>query len=869
MAANSDEVLEKLFNAAPLPMMLCSFPEGEVRRSNTRANELFLAGRSIKVGSIIGEDVWSAFSNKLRGGGFIDDYEVLLNTAYGESFYGVLSGQLIKVGDEKCILIGASDITDRKHAEDTMLRFFDGAPMVMILARIYDGMILRVNRRASELFDSSDAEHKRYLDGIMGLVAKTIFIDRLGGGGFLDNFEAELTTAYGEKFWANLSGQVMEIDEIRSVLIGVSDISDRKRGEDELRAAKDEAERATKSKSLFLATMSHEIRTPMNGVLGMLDLLSTTALTVEQDEMVRIIGDSASTLLTIIDDILDVSKIEAGKMHLERVSTKLSELLESTLDLVAARARDKDIEMAWLLDADVPDFIFGDPVRLRQILLNLLGNAVKFTQHGHVALKASLTGQDGSFISVRFEVEDTGIGLTEEQQARLFQPFSQADDSTTRRFGGTGLGLSICRRLVSMMGGDIGVTSRENSGSTFWFEVPLETAPQSQTSENDFNGITVLVMDNALVSRKCISGILQRHGAQIVQVDSPDDLEQILAGPIRFDLGLIDEKLQTPAILSALRRRLDSSRIIGLTRSVVPNGNLELLSKPIHSPHMLRVLNVVLGRLSSLDEMAASRSQQAIAPPSMEHALETGQLILVAEDNRTNQLVIGKQLTRLGYAFEIVNDGEEAWDALHHKKYGLLLTDCFMPRLDGYLLTGRIRQHEAQSGKAHHLPIIALTASALRDDADKCLRSGMDDYLSKPIALDRLSKTLSKWMTQAVPETKDGPCPIDLAKLTEILGDDDPALHAEILSFFAECFTELQQRIDAALGTKNRAELRNSAHSAKGAAQNAGATLLAASLYTLEHQALKGKMPQLQTLSKTIKEQFAAVQKFISTLSPS
>lgn len=876
MTANSDELLEKLFNAAPLPMMLCSFPEGIVLRSNTRANELFLAGRSIKVGTIIGDNVWSAFSNQLRGGGFIDDYEALLNTAYGESFYGVLSGQLINVGDKKCILIGASDITDRKHAEETMLRFFDGAPMVMILARICDGMILRVNRRASELFDPSDADNTRYLDGIMGLVAKTIFIDRLGGGGFLDNFEAELTTAYGEKFWANLSGQVMEIDEVRSVLIGVSDISDRKRAEDELRAAKDEAERATKSKSLFLATMSHEIRTPMNGVLGMLDLLSTTPLTVEQDEMVRVIGDSASTLLTIIDDILDVSKIEAGKMNLERVSTKLSELLEGTLDLVAARARDKDIEMAWLLDSNIPEFIFGDPVRLRQILLNLLGNAVKFTQQGHVALKASLTGQDGDFISVRFEVEDSGIGLTDEQQARLFQPFSQADDSTTRRFGGTGLGLSICRRLVSMMGGNIGVISRESFGSTFWFEIPLETAPQNQTAVTDFAGITVLVINDAQITRLCISGILHRHGAQTVQVESLDDLKRILAEPTRFDIVLIDEKLQTSATLSALLHRVNPTRIISLTRSTVPNDDIYKLSKPIHSNHMLRMLNVVLGRLSGLDEMAAPRSQDALPPPSIQQAQEEGRLILVAEDNRTNQLVIGKQLTRLGYAFEIVNDGEEAWDALQHKNYGLLLTDCFMPRLDGYLLTGRIRQHEAQCGTSPHLPIVALTASALRDDADKCLRAGMDDYLSKPIAIERLRKTMDKWMPQAKqtegvapppPSQSDaGPCPVDLAKLTEILGDDDPALHAEILGFFIECFDELQQKINIALGSENRIELRNAAHAAKGAAQNAGTTLLGATLYTLEHQALDGEMPDLRLLSEQIKDQFAAVQSFVSTL---
>ena len=905
MQTGTEDILEKLFDAAPMPMLLCSFPDGEVRRSNARANELFVAGRSLNVRSIIGPQIWQEFASRLQGGGFIDDYEVLLNTAYGESFYSVLSGQLIRVGEERCILIGASDITDRKRAQETMLRFFDSAPLVMILARISDGRILRVNRRASELFDPGDVDENRYLDGVMGIVARTIFVDRLGGGGFVDNFEAEMTTDYGEKFWANLSGQVMEVDEVRSVLIGVSDISDRKLSEDELRAAKDEAERATKAKSLFLATMSHEIRTPMNGVLGMLDLLATTPLSVEQDEMVRVIGDSASTLLTIIDDILDVSKIEAGKMHIERVSTRLSELLESTLDLVSARAREKGIEMAWLLDVNIPEFVFGDPVRLRQILLNLLGNAVKFTPRGFVALKGILTGRDGRFISVRFEVEDSGIGLTDEQQQRLFQPFSQADDSTTRRFGGTGLGLSICRRLVSMMGGDIGVTSVDNKGSTFWFEVPLETATKTPITVQELGETTVLVMDDVEVSRLSIAGILIRHGATVIEVGSPGELRAVLASDAHFDLALVDEEMLNKTALGKLQKRLPRNRILSLTKAIVPNGDDTRISKPVHSPHLLRVLNVLLGRVSGFDDRVVSVPRNAIHPPSVQEALDKGCLLLVAEDNRTNQLVISKQLTRLGYAFEMVDDGEQAWDALQQKNYALLLTDCFMPRLDGYLLTGRIRQNESAAGDDRHLPIVALTASALRDDAEKCLRSGMDDYLSKPIAIEKLSRALKKWLPHATPpqqdedaaepaepvaETAPGPAPdaeprrdvppmvqpslppaseenaIDLEQLSAILGDNDRALHAEVLEFFTDCFVELHDRINMALETQDRLELRNAAHAAKGAAQNAAAQVLGATLLRMEKRALEADISELKSLSEDIRIHFNAVQKFVGTL---
>ena len=892
-------LLGVMFQSAPLPMLLCGFPDGEVLMSNRRADELFVMARPLHVDAIIGQQVWSDFTERLRGGGFIDDYEVLLETAYGQSFYSVLSGQLIKFGGATCILIGASDITDRKRAEEMMMKFFDSAPMVMILARIADGQILQVNRRASELFDPGDGSDRRYLDHSMGIVARTIFIDRLGGGGFIDNFEAELTTDYGEKFWANLSGQVMDVEGERCVLIGVSDISDRKLSEDELRAAKDEAERATKSKSLFLATMSHEIRTPMNGVLGMLDLLSATTLTVEQDEMVRVIGDSASTLLTIIDDILDVSKIEAGKLHIERVSTRLSELLESTLDLVSSRARAKGIEMAWLLDAEIPEFVFGDPVRLRQILLNLLGNAVKFTLRGYVALKATLTGSDGRFISVRFDVEDSGIGLTEEQRNKLFQPFAQADDSTTRRFGGTGLGLSICRRLVSMMGGDIGVTSQEGKGSVFWFEVPLETAETVPTNTMRLDGVSVLVVEDMDVTKRSIHAILSRHGATVLEARSAREMVVALSDSQSLDIALVDEDLLTPAVNSKLMNRLPAERILRLTNGVVPNGDHTKISKPVHSQHLLRVINYVTGRTKDIYEKVSSVSKAAITPLSVDDALAAGQLILVAEDNRTNQLVISKQLTRLGYAFETVADGEEAWKALQVKDYGLLLTDCHMPELDGYLLTGRIREAEILSGK--RLPIIALTASALRDDAEKCLRCGMDDYLSKPIVIERLSQTLKRWMPKsklgggededvaekldavsvepedalseikaeiaAMPTVDAVPLdvaePVDLERLTAILGDNDPAVHLEMLEFFVECFDELFDNIVTTFASGNRIDLRNAAHAAKGAAQNAGTTVLGATLLKLEKTAPNGEQAELEDLVQSVEIQFAEVGEFV------
>ena len=890
-------LLGMLFHSAPMPMLLCGYPDGEVLMSNRRANELYVTERSLNICSIVGLQAWQGLIDRLKDGGFVDEYEVLLGTAYGESFYSLLSAQLLRVGGATCILIGTSDITDRKRAEETMMKFFDSAPMLMMLARISDGAISRVNRRASELFLSSISDNLQFLDGIMGIVARTIFMDRLGHGGFTDNFEAELTTPYGEKFWANLSGQVMDVDNERCVLMGITDISDRKLSEDELRAAMTEAEQATKSKSLFLATMSHEIRTPMNGVLGMLDLLSNTSLTAEQSEMVRVIEDSAGTLLTIIDDILDVSKIESGKLHLERIPTNLAELLEGTLDLVSSRARDKGLEMAWILGESIPEFIYGDPVRLRQILLNLLGNAVKFTMQGHIALRATLTGSDDRFISIRFDVSDSGIGLTDEQKSRLFQPFSQADDSTTRRFGGTGLGLSICRRLVAMMGGDIGVDSAEGKGSCFWFEVPFEIADKKVANTQRLEGMTVLVVEDTGVTQRSIYNILTRFGANVIEVSTARELTSALSTAEVIDATLIDEDLMTSALFNRILQRVSHDRVLTLTNQVVPNGDHSKIAKPIHSQHLARVLNFVTGRSSEVYDKIAPAAHNIITPPSVEEAHLSGRLILVAEDNRTNQLVVGRQLTRLGYAYEMVENGEEAWEAQQKKAYGLLLTDCHMPMLDGYLLTKRIREAEITTGA--HIPIVALTASALRDDAEKCLRSGMDDYLSKPIVIERLSEALKRWLPEKGPENgpengdnkiaptpdtiaqrldsqiwEDDPQPkaeagqpaVELDRLTEILGEDDPAVHLEMLQIFVECFDELQERMVGALAGQEWLELASTAHAAKGAARNAGAVQLGDTLFTLEKTAPQGNKPDLEMLVQQVDDLFADVAAFVRQL---
>ncbi|MCL2419712.1 MAG: ATP-binding protein, partial [Conexibacteraceae bacterium] len=531
----------------------------------------------------------------------------------------------------------------------------------------------------------------------------------------------------------------LETTDGRMLVTILRDVTEARNADRMLRAALSTAETATQAKTDFLATMSHEIRTPMNGVIGLVEILGRSPLQPDQREIVTTVAESASTLLAIIDDILDFSKIEAGRLELEAEPFDLAELVDGVGALVASSAAAKRVELICAIDADVPELLMGDAARVRQVLFNLVGNAIKFTAEGCVRLQVKAT--DGG---IGIAVSDTGIGISPEQQDRLFEAFVQAEQSTTRRFGGSGLGLAIVARLVALMGGSVTVSSEPGAGSTFNVQLPLAAVEPAETAAGVLSGVrvTAVVADGARdLAAEVTIGALARAGADVrTQTQAIDDGGADVVYVTRGALATGADGLAQPAASGSVPFVCDRDT----AGEAQMQGASPVGTSAITGRSVVQAVADAAGRL---------RATQASSAPALPHDRP---MVLVAEDHPVNQMVINEQLTALGFDCEIADDGVQALELAAEGRFSILLADCHMPNLDGFELTRRIRAGE--EGTDRHLPIIAVTASALESEAERCLATGMDQVLRKPFSLEALERCLTHWLpADAGPGLGQGP----------------------------------------------------------------------------------------------------------------
>ena len=706
---------------------------------------------------------------------------------------------------------------------------------------------------------------------------------------------------------ALLGGLAIRFDGIRSIPLATPVIqsTETQRELDSLRgvqrdliAAKQAAEAATMAKGEFLATMSHEIRTPLNGIVPLLDLLLTTPLQSDQREYISTARESAGELLRIVDDILDYSKLEASKLELESVGLNLKETVDSVATLMEGSATAKGLRLGVAIDPSVRLAVRGDPVRLRQVLTNLVSNAIKFTERGSVTIQVGKRGESRTHYETVFAVRDTGIGLSEEAAAKLFAPFSQADASTTRIYGGTGLGLVICKRLVDLMGGKIGVRSEPGRGSLFWFNVPLLKAIGDTHVRRDLNGVRALVVspDDSFTRR--FSGMLANLGISSLPIAlAVEALNKLRSSSSNerwgYELVVLDAESARQGMTSFVRNvlrdpALDHVRLLAIgseeaTTDLRGSARLSALPPSFDERELRQLLHAQLGVDTSPSEreaplLAAATTVVAATPPSP--AQLRGHVLLV-EDNAVNLQVARRLLGLAGLEVDAAENGRVALERMSGGHYDLVLMDCQMPVMDGYSATRARREEEAARGLPR-LPIIAMTANAMAGDREKCLAAGMDEYLSKPLDRALLQSTLARWLptsgsmaatTPAMPtaqhpattETAEGGSALDesvIRELVDVMGNE----FGDLVRIYLE---DAPRLIGSLRGAALRGDIDTfgvTAHSLKSSSANLGARPLAELARNAEQATREGREIDLGASAQTIDDAFARTREAFRAL---
>ena len=662
-----------------------------------------------------------------------------------------------------------------------------------------------------------------------------------------------------------LENQVMQLHVLTAELQSLSQ---------RLVKARDQAVEASKFKSQFLANMSHEIRTPMNALIGVSDLLMRTDLSKDQREYAHMIRDSSSNLLGIVNDILDFSKVEAGKLNLELCDLDLVQVIEGAAELLAEKAHQNKLSLMTFIQPQIPRTLRGDPTRLRQIILNLVSNAIKFTDSGEVFIHAMLEQSDDIDDHLKIIVKDSGIGIPADVQKQIFSPFTQADNSVSRKYGGTGLGLSICRRLVELMSGEIGLESVEGKGTTIWFTIPMEVSNHQTETEPqpDLSAVRVLLIDGPNSATKIVQSYATNWGIKCDTAESGGAARALLQAAFTNDAPyhcVVLESTLEDMSAEEFANRLADERFAGETKLILFNSTGPLtapnnfhtfsgyLTAPMKQSMLLDCLTNIATKLGQVPDQASA--------PDISPEQESGRHILIAEDNHVNQRVAVLQLQQIGFSADVVSNGEEAVAAMRSTNYDLVLMDCQMPIMDGFEATREIRKAEIRTGR--HVPIVAMTAYAMEGDREKCIAEGMDDYISKPVNPNVLTAILEKWLQieihkptekpkeEVIPKrcwNVDSPPPLDLEKLKELCpGHDDLERMVDMFMTTAE---RLMKNLNIAIQDHDMIKIRSEAYELTGTCVSVGADELSAIGESLQKISLEKNWTQCKILFEAFRQ---------------